>query len=122
MLKKPIEREELRTAVEAALALRLHEDPSATPVQFADFEAAALADGFDEVLERRWDAHEVLEPHRHPFAVKGLMVEGDLWLTRGDETQHLLPGDRFEIARNELHAERYGSEGAIFWIARRHAA
>jgi PAS domain S-box-containing protein len=121
VLKKPIEREELRATVQDALARRAREVPAMPPMTFSEFEAAALAEGFDDVLERRWDANEVLEPHRHPFAVKGLMVQGELWLTRGDETQHLRPGDRFEIARNELHAERYGSEGAIFWIARRHA-
>jgi len=122
VLKKPIEREELRAAVQAALARRAREAPAMPPVAFSEFEAGALAEGFDEVLERRWAANEVLDLHRHPFALKALMVQGELWLTRGDQTQHLRPGDRFEIARNELHAERYGSEGAIFWIARRHAA
>jgi CheY-like chemotaxis protein len=122
VLMKPIEREELRAAVESALARRSRVDSAMPQARFAAFKDAALAEGFDEVLERRWDANEVLEPHRHPFAVRGLMVQGELWLTRGEVTQHLRPGDRFEIDRNELHAERYGSEGAIFWVARRHAA
>jgi hypothetical protein len=119
---KPIEREELRAAVESALARRSRKDTSLPRLSFAGFKDAALAEGFDEVLERRWDAHEVLEPHRHPFDVRGLMVQGELWLTRGEDTQHLQPGDRFEIPCNELHAERYGSEGAIFWVARRHVS
>ena len=89
-------------------------------VSFADFEAASLAEGFDEVVERRWDANEVLEPHRHPFAVKALMVAGEMWLTRDEKTQHLRAGDAFEIPRNALHSERYGPEGATFWVARRH--
>jgi CheY-like chemotaxis protein len=122
VLMKPIEREELRAAVESALARRSRVDSAMPQARFAAFKDAALAEGFDEVLERRWDADEVLEPHRHPFAVRGLMVQGELWLTRGEVTQRLRPGDRFEIERNELHAERYGSEGAIFWVARRHAA
>lgn len=122
ILKKPIEREALRTAMQDALVRHVRAAPAMPPAAFSEFEAAALAEGFNEVLERRWAANEVLDLHRHPFALKALMVQGELWLRRGDVTQHLRPGDRFELARNELHAERYGSEGAIFWIARRHAA
>jgi quercetin dioxygenase-like cupin family protein len=119
VLMKPIERDELRAAVEAALA---GQGDAGTPtIRFAEFEAASLAEGYDEVVERRWDANEVLEPHRHPFVVKGLMIAGDLWLTRDDRTQHLRAGDAFEIPRNQVHAERYGPDGAIFWVARRHA-
>ncbi|HQR20935.1 MAG TPA: PAS domain S-box protein [Burkholderiaceae bacterium] len=121
VLLKPIERARLRAALEAALGPRAGQGPSPSAARFAEFEATALAEGFDEVVERRWDADEVLEPHRHPFAVRVLVVAGEMWLTRGDMTQHLLPGETFEIARNELHGERYGPQGAIFWSARRHA-
>jgi hypothetical protein len=34
-------------------------------------------------------------------------------------TRHLRPGDGFQLARDEPHAERYGAEGAIYWVARR---
>ncbi len=119
VLMKPIERDAFRAAVEAALAERT--DAGKTSVRFTDFEAASLAERYDEVVERRWDANEVLEPHRHPFVVKGLMVAGEMWLTRDDHTQHLRAGDAFEIPRNQIHAERYGPEGAIFLVAQRHA-
>jgi CheY-like chemotaxis protein len=119
VLTKPVERDVLRAAVAAVLAER--EGIRRPPVSFADFEAASLAEGFDEVVERRWDANEVLEPHRHPFGVKALMVAGEMWLTCDETTQHLRPGDLFEIPRNALHSERYGSDGATFWVARRHA-
>jgi PAS domain S-box-containing protein len=122
VLMKPIERDELRAAVETALSDRSRTVTRALPVPFADFRDAALSEGYDEVLERRWEAHEVLDTHQHPFDVRGLMVQGELWLTRGEVTQRLQPGDGFEIPRNEPHAERYGSEGALFWVARRHAA
>jgi CheY-like chemotaxis protein len=119
VLTKPVERDVLRSAVAAVLAER--EATRRPPVNFADFEAASLAEGFDEVVERRWDANEVLEPHRHPFGVKALMVAGEMWLTRDETTQHLRPGDVFDIPRNAPHSERYGPDGATFWVARRHA-
>ncbi|MBU1365251.1 MAG: AraC family transcriptional regulator [Gammaproteobacteria bacterium] len=59
---------------------------------FDEFKALALAEGFDEVLERTWPADAVLDAHNHPFALK---------------------------ARDVTHAERYGNAGATYWVARR---
>jgi quercetin dioxygenase-like cupin family protein len=88
---------------------------------YAQFEAAARAEGFDEVLVREWQPGQVLDTHRHPFAVKALVTRGEVWLTEGECTRHLRAGDGFELARDVPHAERYGADGATFWVARRHA-
>ena len=84
------------------------------------YAAEARAAGFDEVLERRWSPGTVLDTHTHDFAVRALVVQGELWLTLGDQTRHLRPGDRFTLDANVPHSERYGPEGAIYWVARRH--
>ncbi|MBT9597907.1 MAG: AraC family ligand binding domain-containing protein [Vitreoscilla sp.] len=94
---------------------------STPPPTFASFQQAALAQGFDEVTERRWEPGLVLDTHTHPFSVQALVVQGEMWLTVGAETQHLRAGDHFELGREEPHAERYGAEGATYWVARRHA-
>jgi quercetin dioxygenase-like cupin family protein len=86
-----------------------------------EFEAAARREGYDEVTERTWPANAVVETHAHPFAVKAIVVAGEMWLTHDGETRHLRAGDRFELARSVPHAERYGAEGATYWAARRHA-
>lgn len=83
------------------------------------FRDQALAEGFDEVLERRWAPGTVLDTHTHPFSVKAIVTEGEMWLTVGDATQHLRPGDTFALAREVPHAERYGDAGAAYWVARR---
>jgi hypothetical protein len=44
-----------------------------------------------------------------------------MWLSEGDSTRHLRPGDTFELAAAAPHAERYGAAGATYWAARRHA-
>ncbi len=90
-----------------------------TAPTFADFAASARREGFDEVLERTWAPGTVVDEHVHPFAVKALVVAGALWLTVGGRTRHLCPGDTFTLERDEPHAERYGSEGATYWVARR---
>jgi quercetin dioxygenase-like cupin family protein len=59
-------------------------------------------------------------PHTHPFDVRGLVTQGEMWQMVGGEPRRLLPGDTFELARGVEHAERFGAEGATsYWVARR---
>jgi len=88
---------------------------------FSEFEASAKAQGFDEVLERVWAPLTQVDSHTHPFSVKALVTQGEFWLTVGSDSRHLRPGDTFALERGVEHAERYGSDGATFWAARRHA-
>lgn len=95
--------------------------PSAEP-GFAEFQARSLADGFDEVLVREWAPNEVVPEHRHDFGVSAIVVQGEMWLSCAGRERHLVPGDTFALYRNEPHAERYGAQGATYWVARRNAA
>ena len=88
---------------------------------FSAFEIEALARGFDEVLERKWAPHAVQGSHTHPFAVDALVVQGEMWLTVDDVVRHLRSGETFALDANVVHSERYGSEGATYWVARRNA-
>jgi quercetin dioxygenase-like cupin family protein len=82
---------------------------------FDAFRTAALARGFDEVVVRRWEPGVVLHTHTHPFAAEALVVQGEMWL----DERHLQPGDTFRLEANVPHRERYGSDGATYWVARR---
>ena len=93
-----------------------------TVMSYQAFEAAALARGFDEVLERKWAPHTVLELHAHPFDADALVVQGEMWLTVNDVVQHLRPSDTFNLNANIVHSERYGAEGATYWVARRNVS
>ena len=94
-----------------------------TDPSFEEFESAVHAQGYAEVIVRVWPALTVLDTHSHPFDAKALVVSGELWLTVGSgatqQTQHLTVGERFELARDIPHDERYGPEGATFWVGRR---
>lgn len=83
------------------------------------FRAEARALGYTEVLLREWAPGTVVDEHTHPFDAKAVVVGGELWLTVGEHTRHLGVGDRFELAAGVPHAERYGEQGARFWVARR---
>ena len=86
---------------------------------FAEFRDQALADGYAEVLERNWAADAIVPSHTHPFALTAIVAAGEMWLEVDGQTRHLLPGDRFELSFEQVHAEHYGPAGATYWVARR---
>ncbi len=89
---------------------------------FEQFRDEMRSRGFDDVLERRWAPGTVVGPHRHPFEASAVITEGEMVLRIDGETERrLLPGDRFHLQPNVLHDERYGDEGATYWVARRNA-
>ena len=88
--------------------------------RFHFFRLQCLMEGYDEVTEEQLPPRTLLDMHTLPFAAKGLVARGEMWLTVGDLTRQLCPGDTFEIERGVPHAERYGAEGAVCWVARRH--
>jgi hypothetical protein len=86
---------------------------------FEAFEVEARAQGFDEIAERKWAPSTVVDTHAHPFSVRALVVQGEMWLKVGSDERHLRAGDEFTLERDEAHSERYGPEGATYWAARR---
>jgi len=85
-----------------------------------DFKTARLSEGFDEVTERVYEPNQVVRAHSHPFAVHALVTAGEMWLTISDRTLHLVAGDEFQLARDEVHAEVYGTDGATYLAARKY--
>jgi quercetin dioxygenase-like cupin family protein len=86
---------------------------------FETFKALKLQQGFDEVLVRNWEPHFQNEMHAHPFDTEAVVVQGEYWLTLGEEVRHLKAGDAFKVPRDVLHSEKYGPQGAVFWAARK---
>lgn len=58
-------------------------------VKFREFQARARALGFRDVVERDWKPLTVRATHAHPFAVKALVVRGEMRLTVAESTRHL---------------------------------
>lgn len=52
----------------------------------------------------------VVEPHAHPHEQMGLLLEGELNFTIGNETMRLVPGDMWRIPGNIEHTCTAGSE------------
>ena len=85
----------------------------------AEFTEKTSALGYDGVSIRTWEPNSVSQTHTHEFAVHAVVAQGEMWLTRGDDTQHLQVGDTFTMEPETPHTEKYGSQGTIYWAARR---
>ena len=91
-----------------------------TSITLDQFRTDMLAAGYDEVLERAWAPGTVVAQHTHPFEANALVVRGEMWLgIDGGPARHLRPGDRFHLQPHVPHDERYGPDGALYWVARR---
>ena len=86
---------------------------------FDEFKQTSLAAGFDEVIAREWAPNTVLDTHTHPFGVLAILTRGEMWLTMNGHTQHLVTGSVFDLDPNVPHDERYGADGAAYWVARK---
>jgi mannose-6-phosphate isomerase-like protein (cupin superfamily) len=86
---------------------------------YDEFRQLKLAQGYEQVLEREWEALLEYGAHKHAFDTDALVVRGEFWLTVDDQTRHMQAGDTFTMPRGVVHSERYGPEGATFWAARK---
>ena len=93
--------------------------PDTPDLDCASFEHPALAAGYDQALDRRCTPDAVVAMHSHDFDADAIVTQGEMWLTVDGQARRLLPGDGFTLARGTPHEERYGPEGATYWVARR---
>lgn len=97
----------------------LRDSGAELPSSFEAFRAEALACGCDEATVRVWQPDTVIETHTHPFDAEAIVVQGEMWLREGKQTRHLTRGGTFRLRAGTSHGERYGAEGASYWVARK---
>ena len=96
----------------------IREQGAQLPASFDVFKSEAIAAGCDEALVREWQPNAVIETHTHPFDAEAVVVRGEMWLTEGDRMWHLTPGSTFRLSAGTPHGERYGADGATYWVGR----
>ena len=89
------------------------------PPSLEAFRDEALACGCNEALVRDWQPDTVVETHTHPFDAEAIVVQGEMWLSEGSRIRHLTLGGTFRLRAGTPHAERYGREGATYWVGRK---
>ena len=85
------------------------------------FEAALKADGYGEIEKKTVPANVVNSVHTHPFAVRILVLSGEMSVTRDGVKHTCGTGDTFAMEAGCEHFEQYGTEGSVYLVGRKHA-
>lgn len=85
-----------------------------------DFQTALRADGFADVDTRSLPPAQMNAQHSHPFAVRALVLEGEITLTVDGKAQVYRGGDVFTMAAGCEHAEQVGASGVSYMVGRKH--
>jgi quercetin dioxygenase-like cupin family protein len=84
------------------------------------FEAALKADGYGEVENKTVAPNVVNSSHTHPFAVRILVLAGEMSVTANGAAHTCRAGDTFAMDAGCEHFEQYGAEGCNYLVGRKH--
>lgn len=84
-----------------------------------EFEALLTSEGYQEIVTVMREGGQAMEPHRHPFEAKALVLAGEIWISSEQQDRCYRPGDRFHLAADEEHSERYGAQGVTYVVGRK---
>jgi quercetin dioxygenase-like cupin family protein len=84
-----------------------------------EFEAQLKADGYHEIELQELAPRPGKGRHRHPFAIRGLVLSGTFLVTQQSDPVTYGPGQIFAVAEGELHDESIGAEGARVVVGRK---
>ena len=85
----------------------------------AIFKAFLLAEGFPEPVLVERERHGFLDLHSHSFEVRALITQGQMEITINGDSQSYGVGEAFHLTQDQIHSERYGSDGVRYLASRR---
>jgi quercetin dioxygenase-like cupin family protein len=88
----------------------------------AIFKAFLLAEGFPEPVLVERERNGFLDLHSHSFEVRALITHGQMEITIDGDSQSYGVGEAFHLTQNQVHSERYGSDGVQYLASRRQLA
>lgn len=62
-----------------------------------------------------------LDQHSHPYAVRALVIDGQIDITSSGIKSTYLAGDTFELLAGQPHSENYGGKGVQYLASRKGA-
>lgn len=86
------------------------------------FRAQVQQDGYGDFAVREWEPNTVHEQHTHDYAVRLLVLQGELSVTTVAETRTCRAGDTGSLDARVPHAEKVGPEGVRFLVGRKQVA
>lgn len=91
-----------------------------TTMTESDFEAALHRDGYEPRRSSLAPNH-VNPDHAHGFTARLLILEGEITIRRGGQSQTFRSGESCEVPAGEVHSEHVGAEGVRYLVGRRAA-
>jgi quercetin dioxygenase-like cupin family protein len=85
----------------------------------AIFKAFLLAEGFPEPVLVERERNGFLDLHSHSFEVCALITHGQMEITIDGDSQSYGVGEAFHLTQNQVHSERYGSDGVRYLASRK---
>jgi quercetin dioxygenase-like cupin family protein len=76
-----------------------------------EFEKKLQAEGYTEMVERRWDASQTSPEHAHEFDAMLLVLEGEMTIACNGKPQTFRAGDTCSVPAGTAHTEKFGSGG-----------
>jgi quercetin dioxygenase-like cupin family protein len=83
------------------------------------FKAFPLVEGFPEPVMVERERNGFLDLHSHSFEVRALITHGQMEITIDGDSQSYGVGDAFHLTQNQVHSERYGSDGVRYLASRK---
>jgi quercetin dioxygenase-like cupin family protein len=83
------------------------------------FEAALKADGYGEIEKKTVAPNVVNSAHAHPFAVRLMVLSGEMSVTANGSVHTCRAGDTFAMEAGCEHFEQYGAEGSTYIVGRK---
>ena len=83
------------------------------------FQGELTRDGFGEAEEKSWRAGTHNDAHAHGFDLRALVLEGEITVAEGGQSETFGPGEVFTMADGCEHEERIGARGVRFLVGRR---
>ena len=85
----------------------------------AIFKAFLLVEGFPEPVLVERERNGFLDLPSHAFEVRALITHGQMVITIDGDTQSYGVGEAFHLTQDQIHSERYGSDGVRYLASRR---
>ncbi|QWE30368.1 cupin [Polynucleobacter sp. Adler-ghost] len=86
------------------------------------FMSMLVLDGFPEPTLVQREAGGFLDAHTHPFEVQALVLSGQIDLVVDGVRTAYISGEVFRLLANQVHTERYGSNGVQYLASRKNSA
>ena len=83
------------------------------------FKAFLLAEGFPEPVLVERERNGFLDLHSHSFEVRALITHGQIEITIDGDSQSYGVGEAFHLMQDQVHSERYGSDGVRYLASRK---